>query len=215
MNELTKNWIREFQDKETRHIYAENFLNTYIATQLKVLREDREWTQQQLAQETGMKQERISVLEDVNYESWTIKTLKRFAWAYDLVLSIKFENFGTFFNDYNSFSRDNLKRLSFDKDPVFHPELAPTAVILRAAPGTGKTNQLVRALNTASGATIRAFKGDPAQARFEFMDQTQSAISEKVSTPILRKITLEEFIDANRHLALGFVSKNVEEKEAA
>src|SRR4030095_7270085 len=125
MNALTKNWLIEFQDKETRHIYAENFLNTFIATQLKVLREDKEWTQARLAEETGMKQERISVLEDVNYESWTIKTLKRFAWAYDLCFSIKFESFGSFLKDYDRFNRDNLKRLSFDKDPVFHPELAP------------------------------------------------------------------------------------------
>jgi transcriptional regulator with XRE-family HTH domain len=141
MNELTKKWITEFQDKETRHIYADNFLNTWIATQLKVLREDREWTQSKLADESGMKQERISVLEDVDYESWTIKTLKRFARAFDLRLSIKFESFGSFLTDYDEFSRDNLKRLSFDKDPAFHPELAAasaSASVLLTA-GTGKT----------------------------------------------------------------------------
>jgi transcriptional regulator with XRE-family HTH domain len=106
-----------------------------------VLREDREWTQSKLADESGMKQERISVLEDVDYESWTIKTLKRFARAFDLRLSIKFESFGSFLTDYDEFSRDNLKRLSFDKDPAFHPELAAasaSASVLLTA-GTGKT----------------------------------------------------------------------------
>jgi DNA-binding XRE family transcriptional regulator len=72
MSDLTNNFISEFQDKETRHIYADDFLNTWIATQLKVLREDKGWTQAQVAEETGMKQERISVLEDVNYESWRV-----------------------------------------------------------------------------------------------------------------------------------------------
>ncbi|HXQ37873.1 MAG TPA: helix-turn-helix transcriptional regulator [Anaerolineales bacterium] len=219
MNELTKNWIREFQDKETRHIYAENFLNTYVATQLKVLREDREWTQQQLAEETGMKQERISVLEDVNYESWTIKTLKRFAWAFDLVLSIKFENFGTFLKDYDSFSRDNLKRLPFDKDPAFHPESAPQAIMLRSMGGTGKTyhaSRMLQTLNTASGASVYGFRGDPVQAKFSFMYQPQTAISEIVSTPTLPRITVEDFIEANRDLAFAYwSSKNVEDKEAA
>jgi transcriptional regulator with XRE-family HTH domain len=126
MSELSDNWITEFQDKETRHIYADNFLNTWIATQLKVLREQREWTQSQLAEEAGMKQERISLLEDVNYESWTIKTLKRFARAFDVRLSIKFESFGSLLRDYEEFSRDNLKRPKFDDDLVFHAtEAAP------------------------------------------------------------------------------------------
>jgi transcriptional regulator with XRE-family HTH domain len=207
MNELTKNWIREFQDKETRQIYAENFLNTFIATQLKVLREDREWTQKQLAEETGMKQERISVLEDVNYESWTINTLKRFARAFDLRLSIKFESFGSFLTDYDNFSRDNLKRLSFDKDPAFHPEQRPKDV-LTARRGTGKTSRFLRMVNTASGTGIDNFKGDPAQAKFQFMDQPQPAISDAVSTPI----TVEDFKRVNDELAtLYFVSQNVEE----
>ncbi|HEY4424444.1 MAG TPA: helix-turn-helix domain-containing protein [Pyrinomonadaceae bacterium] len=217
MSELTKNWIREFQDKETRHIYAENFLNTYIATQLKVLREDREWTQQQVAEETGMKQERISVLEDVNYESWTIKTLKRFARAFDLVLSIKFENFGTFLKDYDSFSRDNLKRLSFDKDPAFHPELSPKAVVART--GTGKMAQFARTVNTGSGTAVYSFRGDPAQAKFNFMYESTPTIDQLIITHPDEDhltITVEDFIEANRDLAIAFwATRNVEEKEAA
>lgn len=209
MSDLTNNFIAEFQDKETRHIYANDFLNTWIATQIKVLREDHEWTQAQLAEETGMKQERISVLEDVNYESWTIKTLKRFAWAFDLRLSIKFENFGSFLTDYDNFEREKLKRLSFDKDPAFHPELAAKAVFVRGQPGTGKTYQVLRALNTASATTIRNFKGNPAQTRFRFMDQLQPVISDVVSTPT-PDVTLEDFKEANYELAtMGFVRKRV------
>ncbi|HEX9424467.1 MAG TPA: XRE family transcriptional regulator [Pyrinomonadaceae bacterium] len=160
MNELTKNWLREFQDKETRQIYAENFLNTFIATQLKVLREDREWTQQQLAEETGMKQERVSVLEDVNYESWTINTLKRFARAFDLRLSIKFESFSSLLTDHDSFSRENLNRLSFDKDPVFHPELAPLAEASTIVETTAGRNTFRVIEGTASDAIQRALDFD-------------------------------------------------------
>jgi transcriptional regulator with XRE-family HTH domain len=204
MNELSKNWIKEFQDKETRHIYAENFLNTYIATQLKVLREDREWTQQQLAEETGMKQERISVLEDVNYESWTINTLKRFARAFDLRLSIKFESFGSLLSDYDGFSREALKRPSFDEDSSFHPDLAAKAIAARR--GTGKLVRFAREFNTGANTQIRNFKGDPAQAKFNFMDQPQArpTISRAISTP--ETLTVEDFKRAN----LAFVSRNVE-----
>jgi transcriptional regulator with XRE-family HTH domain len=128
MSELTDRFKTEFQDGETRHIYAEDFLNTFIATQLKVLREDREWTQQVLAERAGMRQERISVLEDVNYESWSVKTLKRLAKAFDLRLSIKFESFGSFLKEYEKFHRDALKRPSFGDDPAFQERVAATAI---------------------------------------------------------------------------------------
>ncbi|MDX6444884.1 MAG: hypothetical protein QOH71_1958 [Blastocatellia bacterium] len=127
MSELTKNLREEFKDKETRHIYAEDFLNTLIATQLKVLREDHEWTQTQLAQEAGMQQERISVLENINYESWSVKTLKRLAKALDVRLSIKFESFGSFLKDFDSFNRETLQCPSFEDDPAFQEKSAEDA----------------------------------------------------------------------------------------
>lgn len=149
MSELTDIYLKEFHDADTRHIYAENFLNTHIATQIKVLREDREWTQSKLAELAGMKQERISILENVNYESWSVKTLKRLAKAFDLRLSIKFESFGSYLTDYDSFSRENLKRPSFDKDAVFHPELATIAVSFAK----------VAAVGTSTRATFRVIQG--------------------------------------------------------
>jgi transcriptional regulator with XRE-family HTH domain len=124
MSELTERLRIEFRDEETRHIYADDFLNTYIASQLKVLREDREWTQRFLAERTGMRQERISVLEDVNYEAWSVKTLIRLAKAFDLRLSIKFESFGSFLTDFEEFNREALKRPSFEQDPAFTPNVA-------------------------------------------------------------------------------------------
>src|SRR6185503_9471853 len=105
MSDLTNNFLVEFHDHETRHVYADELLNTFIATQIKVLREEREWTQSSLAERAGMRQERISVLEDINYESWSVKTLKRLAKAFDVRLSIKFETFGSFLKDFDEFQR--------------------------------------------------------------------------------------------------------------
>ncbi|HET6977214.1 MAG TPA: helix-turn-helix transcriptional regulator [Pyrinomonadaceae bacterium] len=122
MSELTNRLRVEFRDEETRHIYADDFLNTYIASQLKVLREDRNWTQRQLAERAGMRQERISVLEDVNYEAWSVRTLKRLAQAFDLRLSIKFESFGSFLTEFDQFRREILTRPSFEDDPAFSNE---------------------------------------------------------------------------------------------
>ena len=128
MNEFNKIYREEFKDKETREIYADDFLNTSIATQIKVLREQRELTQAQLAEKAEMAQERISVMEDVNYSSWTIKTLKRLAHAFDVRLVVKFESFGSLLSEFEAFNRENLERPSFDDDPAFADEAIAQAV---------------------------------------------------------------------------------------
>lgn len=112
MNDLKTTLLDEFEDAEYAHAYCDEFLNTYIATQLKVLREQRGWTQGQVAELADMKQTRISVLEDINYSSWSVKTLRRLARAFDLRLKVSFEDFSTIIDDICLFSRLNLQRSS-------------------------------------------------------------------------------------------------------
>lgn len=129
MSELTENIRQELKDKETRFIYDDDLLNTYIATQIRTLREKKGWTQQKLAEEAGMKQERISVLEDVNYSSWTAKVLRRLARAFDLRLTIKFEEFNTFFKDFEGVKPELLQKRSFEDDPAFKDDSTPKDVV--------------------------------------------------------------------------------------
>ncbi len=119
MSELLEKLRSEFQDEEYRHAYADECLNTMIATQIKVLREQRKMTQGQLAVATGMKQPRIPLLEDATYSNWTINTLKRFARAFDVALSVKFETFSQFINDFGNLSRTSLQRPTFADDVRF------------------------------------------------------------------------------------------------
>jgi transcriptional regulator with XRE-family HTH domain len=122
MKNSGSNRKNEFKDKDYRHGYVDEFLNSRIATQIKVLREQREWSQSKLAEEAGMKQPRISVLENVNYSSWSINILRKLAEAFDLTLSVSFENFGSRMHDIKEFSRENLERCSFNDDPYFRDE---------------------------------------------------------------------------------------------
>lgn len=118
--EIIKSLIEEFQeDSEYREGYTEDFFNAKIATQIKVLREQREWSQEQLGEESGMRQERISVLEDVSYESWTASTLRKLASAFHLVVDIEFKEYGEFLDEFSSFSEDKLRKRKFENDPVF------------------------------------------------------------------------------------------------
>lgn len=110
---------KDFKDVQYRHVYDDGFLNSLIATQIKVLREERGWTQAILADKAGMNQSRISELEDVNFGSWTIRTLRRLAKAFDLRLKISFEEFGTLLHDFRDLNRRSLSRRSFDADMAF------------------------------------------------------------------------------------------------
>jgi transcriptional regulator with XRE-family HTH domain len=109
-----------FPDKDYRHTYANGLVDSKLATQLKVLREQRGWTQAQLAEKCGMQQARISVLEDVNYSSWSISTLRRIGKAFDLWLDVEWKEFGEVPRTLQNMSRETLERDSFGNDHVFH-----------------------------------------------------------------------------------------------
>jgi transcriptional regulator with XRE-family HTH domain len=151
MSELRSNLREEFRDKEYRHAYADESLNTYIATQIKVLREQRNLTQTQLADLAGMAQPRIAVLEDINYSSWSINTLRRLAEAFDLRLAVKFENFSSLVVELETLSRESLERESFDDDTWFHKKevLSAESSLLKSIYGDVRSPACVTPLTLA------------------------------------------------------------------
>jgi transcriptional regulator with XRE-family HTH domain len=121
VSELTEQLRQTFIDPEYRNAYAESFQNSYVAAQIKVLREDFPMTQGELAAKIGSKQPGIARLENVNYSSWKVETLRKIARALQVRLRITFEEFGTLPNDIEAFNKEALSRLPFNRDPVFLP----------------------------------------------------------------------------------------------
>lgn len=119
MRESLENLKEQFSDEEYRYGYAESFLNSYIAAQIKILREQRKLTQAQLAEKIGTKQAGISRLENVNYTAWKVDTLTRLARAFGVRLRISFEEFGSLPDEVDYFGRASLQRAAFEDDSVF------------------------------------------------------------------------------------------------
>jgi transcriptional regulator with XRE-family HTH domain len=117
MSDISEALRSELRDPEYSEGYAESFLNSYIATQIKVLREQRKMKQADLAQEIGTTQTAISRIEDINYSSWNIKTLKRLARAFRVRLSVSFEPYGTLPGEVEHFTRESLQRAARESDP--------------------------------------------------------------------------------------------------
>lgn len=121
---ISERLFEEFADKDYAHVYVDEFLNAWIATQIKVLREQRGWSQAQLAEKAEMKQGRVSRLEDVGYGSWSISTLKRLAQAFDLTLTVSFDSFSSKILEIERFSRAELERISRDEEIAARLEIA-------------------------------------------------------------------------------------------
>ena len=124
MSDLVETLKRDFRDPEYRHAYSTEFVDAKIGTQIKVLREQRGWSQEQLAEKAGMKQSRISALENVNYSAWSVNTLRRLARAFDVALTVEFKAFGSHIQDFERMSRRSLQVAPFDSDPLMQASVS-------------------------------------------------------------------------------------------
>ena len=117
MNDLKTTLRKELRDPEYSEGYAESFLNAYVATQIKVIREQRKMTQAELAEAIGTTQAGVSRIENVNYSSWGTRTLIKLARAFKVRLKVSFEPYGTLPDDAALFYRDALERVAREDDP--------------------------------------------------------------------------------------------------
>jgi transcriptional regulator with XRE-family HTH domain len=109
---------KALEDPTYRHEYLNAHTDGTLATQLRLLREQNEMTQKDLAGRAGMKQSRISALENVNYSSWSIRTLRRLARVFDVAVVVRFERFGKVLHELDEMSPGTLAPVAYERDPV-------------------------------------------------------------------------------------------------
>jgi transcriptional regulator with XRE-family HTH domain len=111
---------KNLQDREYAEEYARAYLNSYIATQIKVIREQRKMTQAELGELIGTTQAGVSRVEDINYSSWSLRTLYKIAKAFDVRLRVSFEPYGTLPDEVVRLDRARLERVERAKDTAIH-----------------------------------------------------------------------------------------------
>jgi transcriptional regulator with XRE-family HTH domain len=123
---MTSKGLRKFFRRRYRDVFATSITGT-TAAQIRATREKRGWSQHELAEKAGMAQARISLLENPNYESPSLSTLKRVANALDVALVVRFTSFGKFFALVDSEEPGTLALPSFEEefgteaDPIVTP----------------------------------------------------------------------------------------------
>jgi transcriptional regulator with XRE-family HTH domain len=105
-------------DEGLRYALDEQFLNTYISTQIRVLRESQQMTQTQLAKAAKTGQSQISEMEG-DYDSWSLRTLRKLARAFGLRLFVTFESWSELIPRMEGFRRENLLRPRIEDEPEF------------------------------------------------------------------------------------------------
>jgi transcriptional regulator with XRE-family HTH domain len=112
--------IKELQNKEHREAFISAQIDIGIAFQIRALREQRNETQAQLSERTGMAQAWISKLESPNYSGFSIATLKKVASAFDVGLMIRFVPISQLVEWELGLSNDSLLAPSLEDDPYFN-----------------------------------------------------------------------------------------------
>lgn len=117
MTTLTRKKILEdLKDKETRELFASEHVTTGVPFQIHALREKLGLSQAELARRAGMAQERISILEDPNYEFIPkINTLMKLANVFDVPLIVKFGTWEELFDREINLSPEDLAPQNFDE----------------------------------------------------------------------------------------------------
>lgn len=99
----------EFADRDYAHAYMEEHAVSRIAAQVLTLRQQRGWSQSELARRAHVAQERVSKIENADFDSLTMKTLHKLAHAFDVAVHIGFESFSTGILDVVNLSKDRLR----------------------------------------------------------------------------------------------------------
>ena len=102
--------------KEYRHAFVEEKVRTWIAGQIKAIREHQGIKRPELARMMGKSPSWVFRLEDANQPPPTISTLLQVAEAYDVDLDIRFTPFSALINDLDRISPNSFTVPSFSEE---------------------------------------------------------------------------------------------------
>ncbi len=116
---ISKKIADKLQDQEYRTAFVASQINIGIPFQIKALMKARGWTQEQLAERTGMLQPRISAMLKPGKVRPNIETLRRYAEAFDCGLLVRFAPYSELARWSEEFDPEHFTVPSFSEDMGF------------------------------------------------------------------------------------------------
>lgn len=112
----TTGLIAKLHSPEYREAFVESQIRITIPFQIRALRRQRGWSQEELAEKAGMRQPRISAMERAGGGHLNIETLIRLATAFDVALVVRFASFSELVNWSEAFDPEGFWLPSFNQD---------------------------------------------------------------------------------------------------
>ena len=119
MTVISKGFAEELvSEKDMREAYLAAQTRTRIANQIRVIRQQRGWSQEEFAKAVEKPQSNVSRLESRDYGSFTLKTLLEIASTFDVGLIVEFVPYEDFLLRTNDLSQETLEVSEFDAQAV-------------------------------------------------------------------------------------------------
>lgn len=115
MSSISKT-IEKLRNPEYRSGFVDSLISINVPFQIRALVKSRGWTQERLAERSGMLQPRISAIMTPGKTRPNIKTLRRIAEAFDCGLVVRFVPFGELVKWTHRFDPENFHVASFGEE---------------------------------------------------------------------------------------------------
>jgi transcriptional regulator with XRE-family HTH domain len=105
--------LEKLTDQNYRQAFVAEEIDTGLPMQIRAMRESRGWKQKDVAEQTGTKQSRFSLMEKPGYGKYSLNTLKKIASIFDVGLIVSFVPFGEMIDFTNAINNHRLAIPSF------------------------------------------------------------------------------------------------------
>jgi transcriptional regulator with XRE-family HTH domain len=159
-------FVGKLRDKEYRHAYMVEGVRSWLARQIRLLREDRGWSQSDLGNQTGKPQSAISRLEDADYGRLSLQSLFDLAAAFDVAVLVQFVGWNDWLGQMDDVTANAMRVESFDERSLIGRHQVGTSLKVQVfgLGGTAEFNHTSSFLTMGGGATpafYRAPEIDP------------------------------------------------------
>ena len=118
MRLITDTFANQLTDDEARDAFTSAQLRTFITQQIRAIRNQRGWSQEEFGELLGKPQSAISRLEDRDYGRYTLQTLLEIATTYKLGLVVEFVEYQNFLWRTHDMSAGALQRTEFSREAL-------------------------------------------------------------------------------------------------